>query len=205
MLPKWLDWMRRLQATSQTGLAYARNEYDIERYQAVMRIAAEIAAAHTAEAYDSIDDMFSEQVGYATPKIDVRGAVFLNQRILLVRERADGLWTLPGGWADVGDTPAHAVEREISEEAGISARASKLLAVYDRDSHNHPPMPFAIYKLFFLCEMTGGTPQAQDETTAVGFFAHDELPPLSLGRVNQAQIDRCFAHHRDRALPTEFD
>lgn len=205
MLPKWLEWARRLQATAQTGLTYARDPYDIERYQDMRALAVEIAAAHTLDTGERIDALFRDQHGYATPKVDVRGAVFQDDRILLVHERADGAWTMPGGWADVGDTPARAVEREILEESGFEARAIKLIAVHDRDTQGHPPGPFAIYKLFFLCELLGGAPATSTETAAVGFFAEDALPPLSAGRVTRFQIARAFAHHRARDLPTEFD
>ena len=205
MLPKWLEWARRLQATAQTGLTYARDPYDVERYQAMRALAVEIAAAHTVTTGARIEALFGDQDGYATPKIDVRGAVFRDGRILLVHERADGAWTMPGGWADVGDTPSCAVEREIREESGFEARAVKLIAVRDRDTQGHPPGPFAIYKLFFLCELLGGAPATSIETAAAGFFAEDALPPLSLGRVTELQIARAFAHHRAPELPTEFD
>jgi ADP-ribose pyrophosphatase YjhB (NUDIX family) len=152
-----------------------------------------------------IRDLFAGQVGYATPKIDVRGAVFRDDAILLVKERSDGCWTLPGGWADVGDSPAEAVVREIAEESGYLTRAVKLLALYDRNKHGHPPIPDHAYKLFFLCEIIGGAPAESTETNGVGFFAEDELPNLSLTRVTPAQIARLFAHNRNPNLPTDFD
>jgi ADP-ribose pyrophosphatase YjhB (NUDIX family) len=205
MLPKWLEWARRLQATAQTGLTYARDPYDVERYHAMRALAVEIAAAHTMETGARIDELFHGQTGYATPKVDVRGAVFRDGRILLVHERADGAWTMPGGWADSGDTPSRAVEREILEESGFEARAVKLIAVHDRDTQGHPPGPFAIYKLFFLCELVGGAAADSTETAGADFYAEDALPPLSLGRVTRFQIARAFAHHRTPDLPTEFD
>lgn len=205
MPPIWLEWTRRLQAIAQTGLAYARDPYDIERYEAMRALAVELGAAHSATSGERIEELFRAQTGYATPKIDVRGAVFRDGRILLVHERADGAWTLPGGWADVGDTPAQAVEREILEESGFEARAHKLFAVYDRDAQGHPPAPFAIYKHFFLCELIGGEATSSTETEGAEFFARDALPPLSLARVTPAQIERAFVHRDAPALPTEFD
>ena len=150
-------------------------------------------------------DLFSREVGYATPKVDVRGAIFRDDTILLVKERADGCWTLPGGWADVGESPSEVVVKEVYEESGYQARAIKLLAVYDRDKQGHPPLPFYVYKLFFKCELIGGSPSSSIETEEVGFFPEDALPELSLGRVTPAQITRLFQHYRQPDLPTDFD
>ena len=145
--------------------------------------------------------------GYATPKVDVRGVTFRDDRILLVRELLDGgRWTLPGGWADVNDRPSEAVEREVWEESGYRVRATKLLAVYDRRFHGHqPPHPHGIYKLFFLCDLLGGEPTASVETADAAFFAEDEIPELSISRTTRPQLQRCFAHHRNPSLPTDFD
>jgi ADP-ribose pyrophosphatase YjhB (NUDIX family) len=202
----WLEWARRLQAIAQTGLTYALDPYDVERYGAVREVAAEMMA----EASGSVDvavirDLFAEQCGYATPKVDVRGAVFRDGKILLVRERSDGGWSLPGGWADVEDTPAEATVREIREESGFETRAVKLLAVYDRNRHAHPPIPFHAYKLFFLCELLGGAAAHSNETDGADFFAEDALPPLSITRVTTGQIERLFEHYRNPELPTDFD
>lgn len=204
-----LDWARRLQALAQTGLTYAQDPFDIERYVAIRQIAAEIAAGTGAGAeVAAFAAAFERETGYATPKVDVRGAVFDSEgRILLVRERSDGKWTLPGGWADVGVSPAENVTREIFEEAGFRTRALRLLAVYDRSRHEHPPMLHSVYKLFFHCEITGGeaATHGTSETDGVAFFAQGEIPPLSTGRVTAAQIDRFFDHHRQPGLPTDFD
>ena len=137
--------------------------------------------------------------------LDAAMQVFTEKGILMVRERRDGLWTLPGGWADVNDTPSEAVEKEIRQESGYEAKASKLVAVYDRNQHGHPPYVFHVYKLFFLCELTGGAPAASIETDGVDFFAEDDLPGLSLPRVTPAQIKQMFAHYRNPDLPTDFD
>jgi len=143
--------------------------------------------------------------GYATPKVDVRGAAFRDGRILMVRERSDGLWTLPGGWCDVNETPGESVVKEIREESGFEARAVKLAALLDRRKHPHPSQFHHVYKLYFLCELTGGEAQSSIETDAVGFFAEDDLPPLSVNRITQGQIELMFRHERERELPTTFD
>ncbi|MDQ3910870.1 MAG: NUDIX hydrolase [Actinomycetota bacterium] len=192
MSTEWLHWARRLQAIAQSGLAYAKDPYDAERYQQIRAIAAEIAASRSGTAADSIEALFSEGSGYATPKLDIR-AVILDEEgaVLLVREKEDGLWTLPGGWVDVGESPSESVEREVKEESGYEVRAVRLLALWDRDKHSHPPMPFHVYKIFFQCELLGGEPLAAGaETEGVGFFSRDDLPELSLGRVTRQQIER---------------
>ena len=202
---QWLTWVRQIQAIAQTGLTYTKDVYDIERYHALSTLAAEIAAQHTDTPFTLIRDLFTAEVGHATPKVDVRAAVFCAEKILLVRERADGLWTLPGGWADVGESPSLAAVREAAEESGYQTRAIKLLALYDRDKHGHPPHPFHIYKLIFQCELLGGAPTQSEETDGVDFFAEHQLPPLSMGRVTAAQIVRLFAHYRNPHWPTDFD
>lgn len=204
--PQWLTWARRLQSIAQNGLAYCQNPYDIERYEAMRDLALEILANHSGVQPDVLVNLFALETGYATPKIDVRGGLFQENRILLVRELADeGRWTLPGGWADVTDTPSEAVLREIREESGYEARAVKLVAVFDRLRQGHPTHYFSTYKLFFLCETTGGEPTQSHETGGVDFFAEDQLPELSLARVTPNQIHTLFHHARNLQLPTEFD
>ena len=205
MQPKWLDWAQRLQAIAQSGLAYDPHQYDRERYEAVREIAAEMMAESGGCDIAPIRDLFASQAGYATPKIDTRAAVFRGDTILLVREREDGAWTLPGGWADIGESPSAAIVREVREESGYETRAAKLLAVYDRNLHGHPPFPFHAYKMFFRCELKGGAPAHSGETTGVDWFAEDHLPPLSLTRVVPAQIHRFFEHYRHPDWPTDFD
>jgi ADP-ribose pyrophosphatase YjhB (NUDIX family) len=205
MEPKWLEWAQRLQAIAQNGLTYTQNPFEIERYEHIREIAAEIMAAQSDLYVNHIRDLFADQAGYATPKVDVRGVVFRDNAILLVKERRDGLWTLPGGWADVNDSPGEATVREVYEESGYQTRAVKLLACYDRNKHGHPHHAFHIYKLFFRCELLGGAPSQSFETDGVGFFSEDEIPPLSLPRVTPAQIVRFFEHYRHPEWPTDFD
>jgi ADP-ribose pyrophosphatase YjhB (NUDIX family) len=205
-VPDWLRWTRQLQTIAQAGLTYAQDPYDIERYEALRDLAAEIAAEHSDGDLGSIQQLFASAAGHPTPKVDVRGAVVADGRILLVRERIDRGWSLPGGWADPGESPSEAVERETREEAGLEVRAVKLVALYDRDRHGHPPHLEYIYKAIFLCKRCKDVePRPGPETDGARFFPGDELPELSLSRVTPAQIARVFVHHSDSALPTEFD
>jgi ADP-ribose pyrophosphatase YjhB (NUDIX family) len=200
-----LDLSRRLLALAQTGLHFTPEEYDRERYREVAAIAAQLLALESGRSADELRGLWAAEAGYATPKVDVRGVVFRDDRVLMVRERADGKWTVPGGWADVNDAPSQSVEKEIEQESGYSARALKLAAVYDRNLHEHPPFLFHTWKMFFLCEITGGAARTSYETTAVDFFRLDELPELSTGRATAKQILRMYEHHLHPELPTEFD
>ena len=198
----------KLAALAQDGLAYAASGYDVDRYQQIGRLAAELLAVLSGRPADELAVELGRDSGYATPKIDVRGVIFDSQeRVLLMREKADGQWSLPGGWADPGDSPSGAVTREILEETGYHSSVVKLIACWDRDLQgNPPPLPVHVYKLFFLCRRAGGVqPPAALETLDVGWFGLDALPPLSLGRVNYRQLERALAHHRDPSLPSEFD
>lgn len=205
--PSWLEWAQRLQAIAQTGLTWSRDPFDTERYEAVRQIAAEIMVSGSGLKDPSIlVDLFKGDVGYATPKVDVRGAVFdRDDRLLLVREREDGCWTLPGGWADIGETPSLNTIREVKEESGYECEVVKLAAVYDRNRHGHPPIPFHTYKLFFICRLGGGSPTSSTETDGVEFFEESAIPQLSLTRVTPEQIRHMFDHLRHPEWPTSFD
>lgn len=200
-----LEWARKVQAIAQNGLAFSRDPFDRYRYQELERLTAAMLSTELDVPLATVHGFWEGEHGYATPKVDVRGGVFRGADVLLVRERSDGRWTLPGGWVDVNDAPAAAVAREIREESGYQARAVKLAALVDRNRHPHPPGVHHIYKLFFLCELTGGSPAASHETDAVGFFPVRSLPELSTGRVLPAQIERLFQHQLERSLPTDFD
>ena len=202
---KWLEWARDLQSIAQNGLTFANDPYDIDRYSSVRRIAAEILAAYADLPAEHVLGVLSSDDGYMTPKVDVRAAVFQNDRILLVRERSDGLWTLPGGWVDPGEAPSEAIEREVREESGYEVRAVKLLALFDRDKHDHPPLVHSVYKLFFQCDLIGGAPSESIETNGADFYSEKSLPGLSLSRVTTAEIFRLFEHYRQPHLPTDFD
>jgi ADP-ribose pyrophosphatase YjhB (NUDIX family) len=207
MEPAWLVWARELQAIAQTGLAFTTGTYDRERYTAIRSVAARIMAAYSDADSAYVEALFAKEKGYATPKVDVRGAVIEDGRILLVREIEDsGRWTIPGGWADVNQSPSESVIREVREESGFEVKVRKLAALYDRARHGHPPHPFNVYRLFFICDVIGGAPKPGLETSAVGFFGEDEIPKdLSPARVLPHQIRRMFEHSRERYLPTDFD
>jgi ADP-ribose pyrophosphatase YjhB (NUDIX family) len=204
--PPWLTIAREVRALAQTGLAFNADGFDHQRYQRLQELAAQLMAQGSSAEYESILHLLRQEKGYATPKVDVRGAAFVDQRVLMVREISDGKWTLPGGWADVNQSAGECVVREIAEESGFEAKALKLAAVYDYQRSGHPPRNMdSIYKMFFICEITGGEARASDETSEVAFFARDELPPLSLGRTTAAQIDRMFHHAEHMALATDSD
>lgn len=200
-----LDLARRLLALSQSGLHFTPQEYDRERYREIADIATQLLVQPSGPSAERLHQTWFVEDGYATPKIDVRGAIFREDRVLLVRETTDGKWTLPGGWADVNDSPSHAVEKEIEQESGFTARAMKLAALYDRNRHEHPPYLFHAWKAFFICEITGGEARISHETDGVDFFALDALPELSTGRSTAAQILRMYEHHLNPERPTEFD
>lgn len=200
-----LDLARRLLALSQSGLHFTLQEYDRERYREIVQIATQLLAAESAHSPDALRRTWFVEDGYATPKMDVRGAMFRDGRVLLVRETTDGKWTLPGGWADVNDSPAYAVEKEIEQESGFTARAVKLAALYDRNKHEHPPYLFHAWKAFFICDILGGEARTSHETDGVEFFELDALPELSTGRSTAAQIRRMYQHHQHREWATEFD
>jgi 8-oxo-dGTP pyrophosphatase MutT (NUDIX family) len=218
-LPNWLDWARRLQSIAQSGAYYARqfdHPFDLERYAQIERIAAEIIAASEPGRIDAlahIENLFAAQAGHATPKIDVRGVVFHDDKILLVQEKLDGdRWTLPGGWADVGESAAESTVREVWEESGYRVRAAKLIALYNRDDvrHGHPPFVFHAYKAFFRCQLVSDQRDIDPnniETGEIGWFAEPDITglDLSIGRVTAAQIARFFEHRRQPDLPTEYD
>jgi ADP-ribose pyrophosphatase YjhB (NUDIX family) len=206
--PDWLTWAREIQAIAQTGLAFSKDPYDLDRFAALRRLSAKIMAEHTGADTLRIEGLFDAETGYATPKVGVRGAVFdAAGRILMVRETADdNRWTLPGGWADVNQTPAQSVVREVFEESGYHVRAVKLAAVWDRARHTHPPTAFSVVRMFFICVLEGGSPATSLETSEVGWFAETDVPAdLSLRRTLPHHITRMFAHRRDSTLATEFD
>lgn len=208
MTEKWIKWSRKLQAISKTGLHFSKDQYDRERYEEIGIVAAEILAEHTNLSVEKLLQLNTIEFGYATPKVDVRGVVFQDEKILLVREIADaGRWTLPGGFADVNETPSQAVVREVLEESGFETQTIKLLAVYDREHQQHtPPLPYSIYKLFFHCQITGGKPRINNEVSEIAFFSETEIPiELSESRVKKSQLIRFFGHLKTLNLPTDFD
>ena len=208
-VPNWLRWARKIDAIAQAGLTYCESDFDRERYAQLRALAGEILAAQTGADPVLVNGWFAAQPGYATPKVDVRAACFRDGKLLLARERSDGRWCLPGGWADVGDAPSVSAEREVAEETGFLARAKALIGVFDANRNHDDGRPLSYhhgYKLIFACELVGGAPApANHEILGSGFFARQEIPALSEARTNRAQIAACFAHLDDPARPAEFD
>jgi ADP-ribose pyrophosphatase YjhB (NUDIX family) len=207
--PDWLGWVIRLQGIAQAGLELSDGPYDLERYKALRALATEIAAAHLelrspAERM-ALDELLAGDGGYPTPKVDVRALVRRGREVLLVRERADGRWSLPGGWADVGWSPAAMVEREVAEESGFRVRARRLLALWDRSRHNPGPYPHSVYKVAVACDLLGGEARPSIETLAAGWFTLDALPELSTGRTTAAQIERLVELDDHPELPPDLD
>jgi ADP-ribose pyrophosphatase YjhB (NUDIX family) len=202
----WLSIATELKTISQAGKEFAKTEYEKERHERIEWIAAQILARHTDLEADEIRMMLQQDCGYPTPKVDCRGVIFRDNKVLLVKEIADGGWTFPGGWCDIGLTASENVIREVWEESGYEVRVVKLLALFDRHRQGHtPPYPFDIYKMFFLCEITGGEAKTSNETSDVRFFGEDEIPSLSKGRTLEHEIKRFFEHLRNPDLPTDYD
>ncbi len=206
-VPQWLLWAREIQALAQTGNTFAKNEFDAERYHRLTEIAAEIIACHSNLEVSELIEDFKEQQGYATPKVDVRGAVFNPEgELLMVKERLDGTWTMPGGWADVGDIPSEGAEREVWEEAGFKVKATKVVGVYDANRFPSFLHLFHAFKVIFLCDLIEGEARTSVETTEVRFFKREEIPEdLLSSRTTVRQIDDAFKAYSDSALPTVFD
>lgn len=192
MEPAWVDYVKRVEAISRIGLTNCRNPYDIERYEELRRLSVEFLRAYTGEEMERIEDLFASDPGYRTPKVEVRGVVFKEGKVLLVRELADNKWSLPGGYCEIGYSISENVEREIAEESGYKAKAVKLLAVYDRNKHDHPPSPYHVYKIFLQCEIVGNTAKRGLETDDARFFSRENLPELSENRILKKQIMRMF-------------
>jgi ADP-ribose pyrophosphatase YjhB (NUDIX family) len=207
--PHWLGWVVRLQAIAQAGLELSDGPHDRERYAALRDLAAEIAAAHlelpSQEARLRLEELLAGDGGYPTPKVDVRALVRRGGEVLLVRERSDGRWSLPGGWADVGWTAAAMAEREVEEESGFRVRARRLLALWDRSRHNPDPFPFAVYKVVVACDLLGGTARPSIETLEAGWFRPDALPELSTTRTTAAQVARLVELDEHPELPPDLD
>jgi len=202
---KWLDWAKQLQSLAQAGLAYSKDIYDVERFELIRNISVEMLSQQTGMEMTVIKDLFASETGYATPKVDIRAVIFKDNKILMVKENSDGSWSLPGGWADIGLTPSEVAVKEVKEESGFDVKAVKLLAVMDMKCHPHPPSPFHIYKMFIQCEVIGGQPMKGVETSAVEFFAGNKLPPLSIARNTQTQIEMAFKHLYNPKEPVYFD
>ncbi|MCA0149867.1 NUDIX hydrolase [Rossellomorea vietnamensis] len=205
MSDKWLEWAQRIQALSQSGLAFSQNLYDKERYEELRAISTEIMQEHTGLEMTKIKDLFANESGYQTPKVDVRGVVFKDDKILMVKEKIDDKWALPGGFCDIGLSPSENVVKEIREESGYDVTPVKLLALLDLNKHPHPPQSHHYYKIFIQCSMTGGEARNGVETKGIGFFEENDLPELSVGRNTESQIKMMFEFLRDGGKEAVYD
>lgn len=204
---KWLDWAMRMQAIAQAGLYYSKNQYDLERFEQIRELSAEIMNEYTEAGIEKVKDLFCNEVGYQTPKIDSRAVIIENEKILLVKEKDSyaGSWSMPGGWVDINQSVGENVVKEAKEEAGADVVCQRLIAVQDRNRHNTPVMPYGVCKIFVLCRMVGGNFEKNTETEARGFFSLDALPDLSVQRTTREQIEMCFAAYRDPNWKVLFD
>ncbi len=193
----WLDIAKRLQSIAQAGLEYGHDDYDLERYQMIRDISVEIMQNHTDAPIEKTIDLFASEKGYQTPKVDIRGVIFRDGKLLMVKERIDGCWSLPGGWADVGFSPFEIAEKEVWEEAGLKVKPLRLLSVFDKKKHDHPPDTYHVYKLFILCEDLGGEIKPGMETLDVKWVKKGEKLELSTPRITQDQIEAMYEYFED--------
>lgn len=205
----WLSIAQRLQAIAQAGLFYTESNYDRDRYQEISDLSVSILEKISDQPVEKIAHLFtSERDGYRTPKVDIRAVVFNEQgELLLVKEREDGRWSLPGGWADVGLTPREVAIKEVREEAGLEVSAGRVIGIFDKRCHNHPPEAWYVYKIFIHCQVVGGesSSHTSTETTEVGYFSQDNLPPLSLNRNVASQLTYMFKFHQQPEQPVYCD
>lgn len=205
MQDKWLDWAIRLQAIAQSGLFYSKDKYDLERFQQIRDLSAEMISEHTNLEFEKVIDLFCCEKGYQTPKIDVRAVIIENNQILMVKEQIDGKWSLPGGWAEVDLSLAENIMKEVKEEAGLAVKVIRLLAVLDARKHCPTPSPYGIYKIMAECQRIGGSFSENIETSECAFFSLEDLPELSEERISRKQIDMCFQAAKDENFVPFFD
>ena len=204
--PQWLKWAREIQQLSQTGLAFAVTDYEKQRYKRLTEITAEMVEHHTELKSEEVVKVLMAQLGYATPKIDVRAAVINDEgKILLVKEVMDKKWAMPGGWADVGDIPSEVAIRESKEESGYDVKPKKIIGVYDANRDGRPLEFFHAFKIIFFCDLIGGEAATSEETEDVAFFSFDELPQLSQNRTDDKHIKEIKSHLQDDKRPSFFD
>lgn len=205
MKEKWLQWASELQSIAQAGLTFCENSYDRDRYEKIRTLSVEILHEYTDVDQDKIRDLFASETGYQTPKVDIRAAVFKRKKILMVREKIDGKWSLPGGWADVNTSVRESAARECLEEAGAHVKPKRIIAVQVANKHNNALSPYTIYKIFVECELIENNFTDNTETLEAGFFSIDSLPILSTERITNSQIEMCFEANKHKVFETIFD
>jgi ADP-ribose pyrophosphatase YjhB (NUDIX family) len=202
---KWLQWASQLQSIAQAGLTFGENDYDRDRYEKIRSIAVDILHEYTEIDHIKIRELFASETGYQTPKVDIRAAVFNNGKILMVKEKIDGNWSLPGGWADVNTSVSESAARECYEEAGAIVTPKRIIAIHHANRHRSSPYPYTIYKIFVECELIESAFKDNTETLEAGFFEQDNLPELSVERNTSGQIKMCFEAKRHSVFETIFD
>ena len=201
-----LDLSKRINALSEIGLTYAVNQYDIERYHELRSISRQLMSKVIGQPIQTLEGLFRNEHEYKTPQVDIRAVVFDRQdNLLLVREKADGMWSLPGGWADVGFSPSEVAVKEVQEETGLMVQPERLIAVFDKKCHPHPPHLHYVYKIFIGCKLLGGELQTVFDTLDANFFAENNIPVLSQERVTTEQVRLLFEYNRDPNKPAMFD
>ncbi len=204
-MERWLKWAMEIQSLAQSGLAYTQNKYDIERYERLREISAEILSEKTSLNLDKVKNLFCNETGYQTPKLDTRAAIFKDNKILLVHEN-NGTWALPGGWCDVLESVKSNTEKEVKEETGLDVKAVKIISIQDRNKHNKPVYAYGVCKVFVLCDILGGEFIENIETTGTQYFSLDNLPSnLAEEKSNKEQIEMCFNAYYDKNWQTQFD
>ena len=204
MKAQWLEWAIELQSLAQAGLTYGKDIFDRERYERIREISAEIMAYKTDIPVQKVKDLFCNETGYQTPKLDTRAAIFQNGKILLVKENS-GKWSLPGGWVDVNVSVKENTSKEVKEEAGLDVTADKVIAIQDRSKHNLPVYAYGVCKIFVLCTIIGGAFKENIETTGFAYFSENELPELATEKNNEEQVKMCFEAYRTKKWSTLFD
>ena len=204
-MEKWLKWAIEIQSLAQAGLTYTDNVYDIERYERLREIAAEIIEEKSNISLEKVKDLFCNENGYQTPKIDTRAAIFKDDKILLTHEN-NGTWAMPGGWCDVLESVKSNTKKEVKEETGLDVETIKIIAVQDRNKHNKPIYAYGVCKIFVLCNVIGGEFIENIETTEIKYFSLDEIPNnLAEEKTNNEQIEMCFKAYKDEKWQTQFD
>ena len=202
---KWLKWAAELQSLAQAGLAFCVNDYDRDRYERIRNLSIEIMHEYTDIDNGKIRELFASETGYQTPKVDVRAVIIENDKILLIKEKVDGKWSLPGGWADVNTSVGESAVKESMEEAGATVRPTRIIAIQLANKHNNPNFPYTIYKIFVECDLIDISFRENTETLGSDFFPPDALPPLSSDRNTVQQIEMCFNAKKCQVFETIFD
>ncbi|MTI68338.1 MAG: NUDIX hydrolase [Firmicutes bacterium] len=205
MEKQWLKWAKELQAIAQTGLEYSKDKFDIERYQEIRKLSIEIMSEYTDIDHGKLNDLFANEVGYQTPKVDVRAAIFRNEEILLVKEKSDNKWALPGGWADIETSIYENVVKESMEEAGAKVKPKRIIAIFDRRKHRTDNYPYSVYNVFVECDYIKGEYIKNIETSDAQFFKIENLPELSETRNSKDQIKLCFKAKKEDKFEALFD